>query len=425
MRDELLAYIHDVAKNKLQLSPHVSFRTKVNTARFRDGKWTVEVENVDTGVVETKEHTFLVSAVGQLNVPLIPEQFDVSKFKNAEHVFHTAQWPDGVDLTGKRVAVIGTGATAVQLVPELTKICEHVHVFQRSKVHLFPKQPFNYPWVVLMMFKHVPFAMSLYRLAQFLYQESVYFLTIPGVNGSYTNTMVAKTSLDFMKEKSGGENLDLLLPTTMVGCKRLLFGDEWCGLFKRGNNATLHAGAASEITLNGVKSPNSGEVEVDAIILSTGFKTLSFLDGLQIEAWDEPTSKYVNLHRDVWGPGNSEAYCGVTVKQMPNFAICYAANTNLNHSSIVSIIEAEVEHFGSLMQRVIHSKHKRFCVKSDAHDKYNALEQELLRDTVFNADCGNWYRSKVGGKIYSNFHGGLFEYWWNTATPKWEDYNFS
>ncbi|KAH9251523.1 hypothetical protein BASA81_010554 [Batrachochytrium salamandrivorans] len=424
---ELLEYFQFVARHRLHLAPHTRFGTKVQTAKFKQGKWTLEVKDLHSGEVSQHSHAFLMSAVGQLNIASIPAHLDVSKFQG-ESIFHSAVWPKDLQLEGKRVAVVGTGASAIQFVPELAKQCAKVHVYQRSKMHMFDKQDYEYPAWARFLFKYIPLSMLVYRYYVFITLEGLFFGIIPNVKGSFGNKLAADMSLEFMNLQTDDANRGKLVPRQgeIAGCKRLLLSTEYCGLFREGAVCELHDDEVVAITSNGVVTAKGGDTvhDVDIVVLGTGFATGKFLNGLDIEAWTG--TEFVNLHRDVWHNNTlAEAYHGVTVKHMPNFAMCYAANTNLNHSSICSIIECEVEHFVALITKVISTGKQAFCVKANKHDEYNTREQELLSNTVFSADCNSWYKQGKMGKIFSNFHGGLFEFWLSTQKPKWDDYTLS
>lgn len=424
---ELLEYFQSVARHQLNLAPHTRFLTKVRSARFKHGQWTLEVEDLRSGEVSQHTHAFVVSAVGQLNVPSVPTHLDASQFQG-EAIFHSALWPKDLSLEGKRVAVVGTGASAIQFIPQLAKQCAKVHVYQRSKMYVFEKQDYEYPNWARFLFKHVPLSILLYRYYIFAVVEGAFFTMIPNVKGSVGNRMVADMSADFMNAQTDDANRGKLVPPKgeVVGCKRLLLSSEYCGLFREGAVCELHHAEVVGIASNGVVTEGNGSAahEVDIVVLGTGFATCKFLNGLEIEAWNG--TEFVNLHRDVWHNNTlAEAYRGVTVKHMPNFAMCYAANTNLNHSSICSIIECEVEHFVALLTEVISTGRQEFCVKADKHDEFNVREQQLLANTAFSADCNSWYKQGKTGKIFSNFHGGLFEFWLSTRQPKWDDYVLS
>ena len=423
-RDEILEYIHDVARNQLQIHNHTSFNTQVVTANFENGIWTLHLKDLKTGATFEINHTFLMSATGQLNIPFIPKTLDETKsnFTNGPQ-FHSARWNKTVDLSNKRVACIGTGASAIQFVPEIAPKVKELLVFQRSPGWIIAKHDYPYSTFIKGLFKAFPLLLRLYRYYFFAWMDSVYLNVIPNSapQPSKINSLITKFVASEMSRhlNYNQELCEKLIPKDTLGCKRLLLSDEWLSVFHR-ENVKLITDPAQEILKDGIRCHSGKEVhDIDVIIYATGFDTNAFLKTLEIKV-----NNQTDLHRDIW-KDIPRAYRGITVADVPNFTMCYAANTNVNHSSIISIIECEVEHFGQLVTNVVENKKKQFLVKKKAYLDFNKEEQDRLKTTAFNGNCTSWYKKNKNQIIVNNYHGTMFSFWQSTRVVNWSDYEFS
>jgi len=423
-RDEFFAYFQDVARNKLNLVPHTTFNAKVLSATCVNNQWTLEVQDVKTGAITRHTHSFVMCSVGQLNIPWIPEPLEKTRDKFEGFQFHSARWPANADLKGKRVACIGTGSSAIQFCPRVAEEAKELIVFQRSPGYMVEKHNYRYPEFVKMIFRYVPFARLALRYYHLVYAEIfLYHLIIKdsGQKPTKSNLFFTKALQDEMKQHLPESQHDKLIPKETLGCKRFLLSSEWLEMFKK-DHVKLVVDPVTEITATGLKTASGQEFkDIDVIIYGTGFETGSFFKNLPVSVVDDKTQTTYELHKDIW-KNIPRAYRGVTFDKVPNFACTYGPNTNVNHSTIISLMEAEVNHFGELVSKVIAEKKNKFVVTTEAYERFNKEEQAELDKTAFSADCNSWYRRNDGNRILNNWHGSLIGFWMTVSRPDFNDY---
>lgn len=320
-QEEILDYLIDVA-HKYQLYKHIRFNTSVEEARWDEtsNTWKTKIARLGSKDSEFgKEYTitsdFLVSAVGQLNVPKYPDIKGLGSFKGK--VMHSARWDWDYDLRGKKIGIIGNGATAAQIIPEIARVCKDLTVFQRTPNWVIPRDDKPISSSRQAMYEYLPFIRRRYRAALMDIRES-YFEIVFDVE-SAAHDFLMTVSRDHMSSQLPGDKYaelrEKLQPHYAVGCKRVIITDDYFPTFKR-PNVVLETTPITEITSNGVAVEGGEEYEIDLLVLATGFKTTQFMYPIKIYGSNGKSIE------DLWASGAS-AYLGMTVPSLPNFSMLY------------------------------------------------------------------------------------------------------
>lgn len=396
---------------KYELYRYIRFNTAVESAKW-DGsakKWktTVSVQgakDAEFGSTYTITSDFLVSAVGQLNVPRLPDIPGLDDFSGK--LMHSARWDWSYDLPGKKVAIIGNGATAAQIIPEIAKEVDHLTVHQRTPNWVVPRldAPIA-PWK-RNLYKYVPVVRWRKRADMMDFRESVY-------DAIFNNSSATAQSFEELSKEHMHTQLpnrpDLwkkLQPNYSIGCKRIILSDDYFPVFQR-DNVRLETGRIDRITTNGIVTEGKEE-DYDLIILATGFRTLEFMHPIDI------TGTAGRSLADIWAEGGQALY-GVTVESLPNFGMLYGPNTNLGHNSIILMIEAQSKYINGLIQEVLtarsHGQNLVITPKSSRVKEFNdEIQSELQKSSFADPNCNSWYKMKENGKITNNWSRTVVEY---------------
>ena len=423
---ELLKYFRNVT-TKYDLRPHIRFETTVESLTWDDRKslWRVVVRD-KAGHSETIEANAVVSAVGQLNRPRTPKIEGVGTFEGP--AFHSAEWRHDVDLAGKRVAVIGTGASAYQFVPEIAPKVAELTVFQRTPPWGLPVPHYHedVPEGVKWLLEHVPYYDKWYRFWLF-WMTTEGFLPMVKADDGWNGPLIAVGEANLgLREMAAAalaaqveDRPDLLphvVPTYPVGGKRaVLDNGVWLGALKR-PNVELVTDAIAKITPKGVVTADGTEREFDVLIYGTGFTASSFLSGLKIVGREGR-----ELH-DVWG-GDARAYLGMTAPGFPNFFIIYGPNTNIVvNGSIIFFSECSVRYIVGCLKLLAESGAKAMEPKREVHDAFNVRVDEANRGWAWGSpNVTSWYKNEFG-RVSQNWPFGLIDYWRATLAPNPDDF---
>lgn len=401
-QEEILGYLEDCV-DAFELRPHIHLNTEVESARFDEerGEW-----NVFTSDGETFTARVLVSGLGQLNRPHTPDLPGLGEFEGPR--FHSAEWRHDIPLAGKRVGVVGTGASAVQFVPRIAEKVQHLVLFQRSPNWMIPKPDREYWTIEKWLFEHVPAWRKLHRFSIYWRLEARFGAFH---QNSWLNRYVERVATQELHDRVKDWGLrQKLTPDFPVGCKRILISNDYLTALTR-RNVSVETSAIERVTASGIRCADGVVHDLDALVFATGFQTTSFLSPVRIRGRDGR-----ELH-DAWSErGGAEAYLGMTVPGFPNFFMLYGPNTNLGHNSIVFMIECQTKYTVQCVQQLL-SRHLRFLdVKPEVHRAYNEQLQEDLADRVWGAGCSSWYKND-SGKITNNWSGYTAQYWWRTRIP--------
>ncbi|SEP63525.1 Predicted flavoprotein CzcO associated with the cation diffusion facilitator CzcD [Solimonas aquatica] len=405
---EIAAYLQLCAR-KYQLLPHIRFGTAVQSARYDEAQDLWQVSLSDGSVLQSR---LLISGVGQLSRPALPRIEGIDSF--AGRSFHSAQWDEHYPLEGKRVAVIGTGASAIQFIPEIARQAKQLKIFQRSPAWMMPRHDRAYSEGEKRRFRQWPWLMRLYRLGIYLRYESraLAFTRFKSlmklvVEIPYRATLKREIADPVLREK--------LLPDYPIGCKRLLLSDNYLETMTRANVQLLTQGIR-RLTPQGVETTDGQVHEVDAIVYGTGFAATEFLAPMSISGRD---GQDLNT---VWRQG-AMAYLGLTVPGFPNFFMLYGPNTNLGHNSIVYMLESQIAHVLRCIRRMREVSASAIDTQAATYRHYNAHIQKRLAGTVWNG-CKSWYVD-ANGHNSTNWPGFTLSYRWLTRHGSLRPYRFS
>jgi 4-hydroxyacetophenone monooxygenase len=417
-------YFSDCA-DAFGLRDTIRFGTEVVSATWSDDarRWSVVVRTA-TGE-ETLSANAVISAVGQLNRPHYPEIPGVGSF--AGPAFHSARWRHDVDLTGKRVAVIGTGASAMQIIPEIAPEVGELLVFQRTPAWIVPTPEYHdtVPDGLTWLYNHVPAYSEFNRFCIFwkMGDGALANVTVdpawdqPG-SVSAMNDLVRMMFTEYIKAEFADrpDLLDAVTPTYAPGGKRMIRDNGvWAGALKR-DNVRLLTGGIQEITPTGLVTADGTVIDVDVIIYGTGFTASKFLTPMTVTGRDG-----VDLHEH-W-QGEPRAYLGVTVPGFPNLFCLYGPNTNIViNGSIVYFSECGVRYILGLLELVLAGGHDSIDVRHDVHDRFNEAVDAGNESMAWGAsDVNTWYKN-ASGRISQNWPFTLLEYWQRTLAPDPAEY---
>jgi cation diffusion facilitator CzcD-associated flavoprotein CzcO len=378
---EIHAYLQDVAQHAGVLD-RFHFGTTVEEAAWDEGDqvWTV---TTSAGVVTAD---IVISGSGGLSEPKNPEIKGIDEFGGK--IFHTARWDHDTDLSGKRVAVIGTGASAIQVIPEIAAKVAHLDVYQRTAPWVMPRHDRAYTRAEKLAFRFVPFFQRAYRTGIYWGRETY----VPGFTKVPRILTPARTMAlgNIKKGISDPELAAKVTPDFQIGCKRILISNTYYPALAQDNVEVVTDGIA-EITPTGIVTTDGTRREVDVIVVATGFYTT-----------DHPIAHHIKGREgrtlgDVWAEHGMASYKGTTAAGFPNFFQIVGANTGLGHSSMVFMIESQIAYILSALQQMGAQRIAAVEPKPEAQAAWNADVQRRMKPTVWSTGgCASWYLDEHG-----------------------------
>ena len=389
---EILAYIERTAKEHGVLDL-VRTGVEVAAATYDDAGRCWRLRTTAEELIETD---VLVTATGQLSRPAIPDLPGLETFAGPS--FHSAEWDHDVDLTGKRVAVLGTGASAIQFVPGIVPDVAALTVFQRSAPYVAPKPDRAYTRAHARAFDRFPGTQRLGRRLTWTVTEQ------------FNKALIEDTWLKKVVRAAWSAQLHLqvrdpdlrakLVPDYALGCKRVLFSNRWYPALAQ-PHVEVVTEPVVEVLPHGVRDADGRVHEVDVVIYGTGFAATEFLAPMRVTG-----SGGVDL-ADTWS-GGARAYLGLCVPGFPNLFVVYGPNTNLGGSSIITMLESASHAIGSLLRHTEEQGARAIAVRPEVEERFDEEVQGRLAASVW-ASCHNWYHQD-GGRISTNWPGLVEEY---------------
>ncbi|UXA07307.1 NAD(P)/FAD-dependent oxidoreductase [Mycobacterium sp. SMC-2] len=379
---EILAYLESVVDD-FDLRRHLNLRTYVRSARWDNGgrQWELQLQQANGDSVTTLRADVVVSAVGLFGAPRLPDIEGLTGYRG--HLMHTSAWDPGVDLTGRKVAVIGTGASAVQVVPELARIASGVTVFQRTPPWMVPKDDRPFSPQELARFRRHPWAA---RRERWRIWKQFHDFTGNAVEDPQVASR-SQVASSFLERTVADERLRLALtPDYPFRCKRVLLGDDYYLALQK-DHVDLVTEPIARVTETSIATVSGELVEPDAIVCATGFQTSRYLAGIEVIGRGGES-----LH-ERWGDDPS-AYLGVAVSGFPNFFMLYGPNTNQGGNSIVYILEAGARLVAGAVSRVAR-RGGYLDVRPEAEKRYNDQLSEDLERSIW-TKCDSYFRSPTG-----------------------------
>jgi len=403
---EILRYAQHCAR-KYELTPHLRFNSEVTTVewdRTRD-QWQVGVAGGDTVHADV-----VVCATGQLSRPYVPELEGAAEFAGRQ--LHSARWDPTLDVGGQDIAVIGTGASAIQIIPELASRARRLTVLQRSAPWVVPRHDRRYAQATQRLFAASPAAMQAYRRLIYWGLEARVLATVRPTALTRLVERAAKRELRLRVADPGLR--DKLTPDYRLGCKRVLISDDyWAAMQTPGVH--LETRAIERLVPEGIRVSGGDVVPASVLVYATGFRSTEFLTPMRVVGRDGS-----ELSR-VWKQGAS-AYLGLSVPGFPNFFMLYGPNTNLGHSSILFMIECQTNYVLACIRAMAEGSVGTLDVRATAAARDAEEIQAASQHSLWTSGCHNWYRSESGRQT-NNWPYSTLRYWWCTQRVELADYH--
>jgi cation diffusion facilitator CzcD-associated flavoprotein CzcO len=391
---EIQEYLRTVATDGRVIGK-IRFGAEVTEARWDPATLTWRL-TIAGDPPSTYEADALVLGCGQLTRPSWPRIPGADSF--AGRTFHSARWDHDHDLAGERVAVVGTGASAIQFIPEIAERAGRLDVYQRSAPYLLPRRNPRYPGPVLELLRRVPGVQRLRRYGMCGVME---WITLGLTRSPVVNALMRAWSTSFMRLQLRGDRSlrRRAWPDHPFGCKRILFSSAYLPTLRRAD-VELIADPITRITPAGLVTRDGTERPADTIIWGTGFRTGEFVAPMRVIG-----AGAAELQQ-TWRDG-AEAHRGISVAGYPNMFVLYGPNTNLGAGSIVVMLEAQIRYVARALRLI--GDGRAIDVRADVQRRYSEQVRRRLQDTVWTG-CDSWYRRDGDGRIVNNWPGFVAEY---------------
>lgn len=425
-RPEILEYFQRCVED-FDLEENIQFRTEVTSARFDDQHqvWRLGTVSGDGRAAEISCNA-VITAVGQLNEPSVPDIPGLERFEGP--VVHTAEWPQDREVSGERVALIGVGASAMQVGPAIVEKAEKLKVFQRQPHWILPNPVYHaeVPPTERQLHRRLPAYLRWKRLQMIWgYGDVVYPALKTDPQWDRLDVSLNAVSERFRQrmlrhiEAEVGEDPDLLAKVTPkyppYG-KRVLLDNHWYKMLKRDDVDLITSGIES-VGPNSITTRDGREHEVDMIVLATGFQASKMLWPIDFEGAEGQSLK------GVWGEDDPRAYLGITVPGFPNLFLIYGPNTNLAFGgSAIFNSECQSRYIVACLKALIENHWASLECKQGVHDSYNAKVDDTLESMVWaRSDVSNWFRNRKG-RVTTNMPWSMLDYWAMTIHPDLSNY---
>jgi len=378
--------------DKYRLRERMRGGFEVATASYADGGWTlVSTRNEQLRV------RYVVSAIGALHIPNKPAFKGLNRFQGK--LMHSAEWDHSYDYSGKKIIVIGSAASAIQIIPELAKSASQLSVIQRTANYIIPRKDRLVSQIEKSLFRRLPFIQRLLRWRQYCINDFLFhsvFLLKTGLAKRYVHRLVQR---HLKRQVTDTRLIDQLTPDYEIGCKRLLLSDDILPALQQ-HNVKLITDGIRHFTARGLVTDNGHALDADLVVLATGFQTTKLFGDMTIKGpggltMERAWAKEIRAHRSV------------AVNGFPNFFMMYGPNSNLGHSSMIIMLEAQARYLGRLLQHAEISGKTTILVRPEAESAYNQAIQNALQDRVWNTACQSWYKDE---------NGFIFSLWPHTTT---------
>jgi cation diffusion facilitator CzcD-associated flavoprotein CzcO len=406
-QEEIHSYLHEVARN-YGIEPLIQTDTTVSSCTWdeQSSRWSVTDQAGQTYGADA-----IIVATGQLDQPAVPALQGAEQF--AGHTFHSSEWDHEYEFEGKRVAVVGNGASAVQFVPEITPRVKHLSVFQRTGNWFLPRKNLTYPPWMKAAIERVPGLQAYRRAFVFQYTES---LTLCIRHPRTLGRLMAARSAAFMRmQLRDPEVRRKAWPDYTFGCKRILFSSTFLPALQE-PNVELVTDPIAALEPEGMRTQDGVLRELDCVIWATGFKTNDFMFPMEI------TGAGGTRLRESWR-GGAHAHLGVMVPGFPNMFLMYGPNTNTSGGSIIVYLEAQARYLRQALQQLGARGAASIDVRAEVEAASDRAVQERFAGTAW-VDCESWYRTEEG-RIVANWPGYMREYLQQTDVLDGSEFRFS
>jgi len=413
---EILSYAEDLVE-RYHLGPHLRLSTTVAGARFDEdrGTWRLDLEGPGGGDELTADT--VVFACGQLNRPHLPDIEGLESF--AGPWWHSARWDHSVDVTGKRVAVVGSGASAIQFVPPVANAAAVTTIFQRSPNYVGPKKDYPYRSSTRQLLKRIGSLRTGYRWwIYWSFEMRWLWFRKDSWAGRKLQAMFAKGIED--EVVSDRLPTGAVVPDYPIGCKRILISNDWYQTLLRPDVEVVDVAVTriepeAVVTADGVRHP------AEIIVFGTGFATTDFLSHIPVHGVGG------RCLADSWTEG-AHAYLGSAVAGFPNCYLLYGPNTNLGHNSILFMVERQLnlvlQALAAQTRSLTGTSATSVAVRTGAYERDDRKTQELVARTAWAGTCTSWYKN-ASGRITNNWPSWTVRYWWDTLRIRPADFEVS
>ncbi|OBC14295.1 cyclohexanone monooxygenase [Mycobacterium sp. 852013-50091_SCH5140682] len=404
---EILAYFERSARRH-RLARHLKLNTEVTAAQWdaASGTW-----RLTTATGEQYRFDVVISAVGLFTRPVMPNLVEEEPFTGT--VMHTARWDHGVRLDGARVAVLGTGSTAAQLLPELAKVAAKVYSVQRSLTWILPKPDRAYTDRERWLFAHVPFAKKVYRTRLWLRSEANISVIEHGSDKTKEFRDVALKMLETVVAEP--DLRSALTPDHPLGCKRLVFSSDFIPALTR-PNVEVVASPARALKARSLVTADGRELDVDVVVCATGYAATDYLG--QIEVVGERGTRLCDTWRD-----GAFAYLGMAVPGFPNFFMLYGPNTNVGSNSVIFVLEAQARYVVRALKYLRRKRKPYVAVTPTATARFIADIDRWMQGTVWLTRCSSYFRAP-SGRVVTQWPRSARAFWTMTRRFRPADYTF-
>ena len=404
---EILDYFERCAQ-RYELGPNLRLHTEITAARWDAGTNTWQLS---TGSGEEHRFDVVVSAVGMFTRPVLPALVEDEPF--AGTLMHTARWDHSVDLADARVAVLGTGSTASQLVPEVAKVAKKVYSVQRSPTWIMPKPDRPYTQREKWVFTHVPFAKKIYRTRLWLRSESNISVIEDGSDKTQEFKGIALRALE--STVSDEQLRRRLTPDHPFGCKRLVFATDYLRTLTQPHVEVVSSPARS-LRARTLVAEDGTEMEVDVVVCATGYAAADYLGQIDVAGEDGATL------REKWAEG-AYAYLGMAVPDVPNFFMLYGPNTNVGSNSVIFMLEAQARYIVRALKYMRRRRKTYIAVRPQAMAAFIAKIDEWMEGTVWLTRCSNYFRA-ANGRVVTQWPRSALAFWGATRRFRPANYTF-
>lgn len=405
--------------DKFDLRQHVHSQVECTGARWdqQRRKWAVQLKDLSSGIAYQRFASVFVSAVGAISYPRDVMFKGMGNFNGP--MFHTARWDHSVNYEGKRVAVIGNGCSAAQVVPALAKSAGFVKQYARSAQWYHARPNHVFTRFEKLMFKYLPLWQRLLRLRIFLEADEQTTTYFPTPRGLKARIAAEAESKEYIYSRTPEKYRDFIVPDFPLGCKRRIFDPDYLDALNLPNVELLNHGI-QEIIENGIVSSGGIKDDFDIIVLATGFQVAKFLTPMEVFGVHG-----VSLNNQWNECRGAQAYLGTYVHNFPNLAILFGPNTFPANNSALFACETQVDYtIKSLFKPLIDRRAEIIEVKQSAEDRETQAIHLGLNKTVFAGDCSNWYIG-AHGRNAASWPGLARSFWWKTYFPDSSAFNMS
>lgn len=402
---EIWRYMKNCA-DKYHLLENIRLNAAVREAVFDESNhyWRIMLEDGETFTARA-----LISGVGALHLPAFPKIEGLDTFTG--RAFHSSHWEEGIDLSGLRVGIVGTGASAIQIMPSIAPQVKELSLFQRTPPWILPRMDGGFSDRTKWLFRRVPGLRKLFRAAIYCTME---MRAVGFLGNRKLMERAEKMALDYLEQSVADPALrKALTPDYQIGCKRILISDDYYQAFNR-PNVSLVTSAINRATPRGLVTADGKEHDLDVLIYATGFRANEPLAELHIAGRGGHSLEHE------WRYG-AEAYYGIAAAGYPNFFMLLGPNTGLGHNSIILMIEAQVRYVMHCLGWLFREGASEVEVRRDVQRAFNAKLKDMLARTVWQSGCRSWYLNENGSNS-TIWPGYTFSYRWQTRQPDPHDF---